>query len=117
MAIIDALKLTPRLKGYRLHDKPLGVAALRASFWESGRKQHKKLSDRDVEFLKRYADIALAAGVLFKARGIELSGQGFVRPDLAVMNSCIKRGLVALNEDSGVFELTEEGLRRGRSTI
>jgi hypothetical protein len=24
---------------------------------------------------------------------------------------------VALNEDSGVFELTEEGLRRGRSTI
>jgi hypothetical protein len=113
MSLMDATMLLKCLtdQGYRaIHAAPLGNEAGTCGFWTKTNK-HVQLTDRDCRFLRLYVSISLASGVPFEARGIRLEGGGCVRPDRAVLNSCMNANLVALNESTGVFELTSDGLR------
>ena len=95
-------------KGYRpFHDSPLAPDADDLSHWTKSDK-HNTFTGRDSEFLRCYVLFALAASSPFAARGIEVPGRGFVRPDVAVMNSCLNAEMAVL--DGGLFKITEKGL-------
>jgi hypothetical protein len=89
------------------HESPLGAEAENLKYWTKSDK-HKRRTERDSDFFRCYVMFALAASAPFSARGINIPRKGFVYRDVAVMNSCLNAGMVAL--DDGQFKLTEEGL-------
>lgn len=97
--------------GYVPHDEPLPNDAGRLAFWTQSNK-HKGLTPRDLSFLRLYAASALASGGRFCARGIEVEPGRYLRPDRAVMNSCLNAGLVVLDEGTECFEFTTRGLEQ-----
>lgn len=114
MAISDAVELTRWFvdRGYAaFHNEPRPVTAGRHSSWLKSNK-HQQLTGRDLEFVRTYIGIALAAGIPFRARGLHIEGSGYVHLDKAVMNSCLNGGVVQLNEATGTFELTLLGTKR-----
>jgi hypothetical protein len=106
--IIEALGKWLVGRGYRaFHEAPLDNEAEHLTYWTNSDK-HKTFTQRDSEFFRCYVMFTLATAARFAARGIEVPGRGFVRADVAVMNSCLNAKLVTL--DDGLFKLTGEGL-------
>jgi hypothetical protein len=95
-------------RGYKpYHDAPLSTDADNRAYWSKSDK-HKEFTSRDSDFLRCYVMFSLAAATPFAARGINVPGRGYVRPDVAVMNSAINAEMVALED--GLFKLTRTGL-------
>lgn len=112
MSVEDAMKLERWFvsRGYRFtHPSELPPEAGSIAYWVQSNK-HGQVTTRDLEFLAKFGQIALACGVVLRARGMPIGGRGFFHMDKAVINSCLNGELIELNDLTGVFEITEKGL-------
>jgi hypothetical protein len=108
--VIESLAKWLSGRGYKpFHEAPLPADADHESYWTESDK-HKEFKPRDLEFLRCYAMFVLAAAAPFTARGINVTGRGYVRPDVAVMNSALNAEVVTLQ--GGLFQITGAGLSR-----
>src|SRR5690606_34119385 len=109
----DAIRVTKQFISYgykATHRNTLPAAVCSQSYWTTANK-HKSVTDRDIEFLRAYVAIAMAAGAPLHVQGIRLADKEFVHCDRAVMNSCLNAGLVELDGSSTIFQLTFDGLQ------
>lgn len=107
-AIVSTLASEFSSRGYSFHKAPLKPVSESVVYWTVSNK-HGNVTGRDVEFLRLYVLLALATEKPLFARGILVRDHGYARLDKAVMNSCLNRRLVVL--ENGVFRITPDGIK------
>jgi hypothetical protein len=85
-----------------------GEGKKRAWWLENTGNNHLTPGPRAFAYLKAYNEIACLGGTLFYATGIPLN-RDYMQPDRGVMKTLLEADYVRLDEEKGLFIITDKG--------